>query len=167
LPQALSFLRLSFVLLFMGQLVIAMATGLVLRLLAPGAGSPDSLLAWMLVILSVPHLPLALALSVRGIQGGNRGSALSATLLTAVLLSTPAWFLSLAMITGQQGLPVIILMMILAGQYAIGMVMVGRFARLSLVAPKKDDAEAEDGDADPAAAPAEAAPGDGADSAVR
>lgn len=127
----------------MGQLVIAMATGLVLRLLAPGAGSPDSLLAWMLVILSLPHLPLALALSVRGIQGGNRGSALSATLLTAVLLSTPAWFLSLAIITGQQGLPVLLLMMILVSQYAIGMVMTGRFARLALVAPKQETAEAE------------------------
>jgi hypothetical protein len=151
------------VLLFMGQLVIAMATGLVLRLLAPGAGSPDSLLAWMLVILSLPHLPLALAVSVRGIQGGNRGSALSATLLTAVLLSTPAWFLSLAIITGQQGLPVLLLMVILVSQYAIGMIMTGRFARLALVAPTKEAAAAEGSAADSATTPAGELPEGGED----
>jgi hypothetical protein len=149
LPQALSFLRLAFVLLFMGQVVVAMTTGLGLRLISPAPPNPNSLLAWMLVVLSIPNLPLALALGVRGLTGGNRGSALSATLLTAVLLSTPAWFLSLAIITGQRGLPVIMLGLILAGQYAIGIFLTGRFARLSIAVPAKADGDS----AEPAETP--------------
>lgn len=131
----------------MGQLVVALAAGLGLKLLAPEVQSGNSLLGWMLVILSVPHLPLALVLSVRGVQGGNRGSALSATLLTAVLLSTPAWFLSLAIITGQQGLPLILLGLILALQYAFGLFLISRFARLSIRVPEPDGAEDTEGDA--------------------
>lgn len=60
---------------------------------------------------------------------GTKGSALSATLLGAVLLATPAWFLMLALITSQTVLPLITLGAAVFAGYALGFVLTGRFAR--------------------------------------
>ncbi len=143
--QATSFLRQVFLIVFMSQFTVAMATGLVLRALFPAPTGGDSLLGWVLVLISVPHLPMSLALAVRGLQGANRGSSLSSTLLVAVLLSTPAWFLSLGFATGQADGPLFTLMAIMVGQYAIGMFLTGRFARLAIPARKEPEAEGEAG----------------------
>ncbi len=135
LAQATSFLRLVFVVLFMSQLVLAMLTGMALRLAVPGAATGGNpLLGWVLVIISLPHLPLVLYLSSRGVKALDRGSSLSATLLAGVLLSTPAWFLSLALITGQPLLQLGLLLAILLLQYALGLFLVNRFARLVIPA---------------------------------
>lgn len=135
LAQATSFLRLVFLLAFMGQFVAAMATGLVLRLAVPDVPEPSSgILGWVLVLISLPHLPLVLFLSTRGTQALNRGASLSSTLLAGVLLSTPAWFLSLAMITRQAQLHLLLLIVIILFQYALGMFLTSRFARLVIPA---------------------------------
>lgn len=142
LAQAASFLRLVFVVLFMGQLITAMLTGFLLRLAVPGSSQAgDPLLGWVLVFISLPHLPLVLFLSTRGVRALDRGASLSATLLSAVLLSTPAWFLSLALITSQPRLQLLLLLIILLMQYAVGMFLTGRFARL--VIPAQPAAEPE------------------------
>lgn len=60
---------------------------------------------------------------------GTKGSALSATLLGAVLLATPAWFLMLALITSQRALPLATLGVAVFAGYALGFVLTGRFAR--------------------------------------
>ncbi len=144
LAQASSFLRLVFVVLFMGQLIVAMLTGFLLRLAVPGgAQAGDPLLGWVLVFISLPHLPLVLFLSTRGVRALDRGASLSATLLSAVLLSTPAWFLSLALITSQPRLPLLLLLVILLMQYAVGMFLTGRFARLVIPVPPKAEPEPE------------------------
>lgn len=135
LAQAGTFLRLVFVLVFMGQLVIAMLSGLVLRLAAADAAAvPNPVLGWVLVFISLPNLPIVLFLSVRGVRPLDRNASLSATLLAAVLLSTPAWFLSLALITGQALIHLLLLLAILLLQYGIGMFLVLRFARLVIPA---------------------------------
>lgn len=135
LAQATSFLRLVFVVTFMGQLVVAMATGLILRLAVPDVPEPaNDVLGWVLVLISLPHLPLVLFLSTRGTRALNRGASLSSTLLAGVLLSTPAWFLSLALITRQAQLHLFLLLAILVFQYALGMLLVSRFARLLIPA---------------------------------
>ena len=146
LAQASSFLRLVFLLAFMGQLVVAMATGLVLRLAVPDVPPPASgILGWVLVLISLPHLPLVLYLSTRGAQALNRGASLSGTLLAAVLLSTPAWFLSLAMITRQAQIHLMLLLAILVFQYALGMILTTRFARLVIpVKPGPENAGGEE-----------------------
>lgn len=142
--QANMFLRLVFVVVFMGQLVLAMLTGLLLRLAAGGtAAAPNSVLGWVLVLISLLNLPLVLFLSSRGVRAGDRQAALTGTLLAAVLLSTPAWFLSLALITRQELLHLVLLLGLLLLQYGIGMFLALRFARLALSAAKEPQAAAE------------------------
>lgn len=145
LAQASRFLRLVFLLAFMGQFVVAMATGLALRLAVPDVPEPSSgILGWVLVFISLPHLPLVLFLSTRGTRALNRGASLSSTLLAGVLLSTPAWFLSLAMITRQAQIHMFLLLGILVFQYALGMFLTSRFARLVIPAePAQPEAAAE------------------------
>lgn len=133
LAQAAAFLRLVFVLVFMAQLVVAMLSGLALRLaVSETAATPNAVLGWVLVLISLPNLPIVLFLSVRGTRRHDRHASLSATLLAAVLLSTPAWFLSLALITSQSTLHLVLLLGILLLQYGIGMFLVLRFARLAI-----------------------------------
>lgn len=119
-----------------------MLCGFLLRLFFDVDPARDGLLGWVLVIIAVPHLPLSLALGVRGLQGGSRGSALNSTLMSAVLLSTPAWFLALGLATRQPLQPMFVLTLLMAMNYAIGIFLAGRFARLSIkVRPETEDGE--------------------------
>lgn len=145
LAQATTFLRLVFVLVFMAQLLVAMLSGIALRLAVPGAQAGNPLLGWVLVAISLPHLPLVLFLSSRGVKAFDRGASLSATLLAGVMLSTPAWFLSLALITGQQLLQLGLLLGILLLQYAIGLFLSSRFARLVIPSTPASSASPEPG----------------------
>jgi len=45
------------------------------------------------------------------------------------VLSTPAWFLALALATGQRGLPLAALFGVLALAYGLGALLVGRLGR--------------------------------------
>lgn len=135
------FLRLVFVGLFVGQVLIALLTGLVLRMSVPGSGGGGNpLMGWVLIVLSLPHLPLVLWLSSRGVRALDRGASLSATILAGVMLSTPGWFLSLALVTGQPLLQLGLLLGIIVLQYGLGLFLCSRFARL--VIPRTDPADA-------------------------
>ena len=143
LAQALMFLRLVFVLLFAGQLLVALLTGIMLRLAVPGAGGGGNpLIGWVLLAISLPHLPLVLWLSSRGVRALDRGASLSATILAGVLLSTPGWFLSLALVTGQPLLQLGLLLALIMLQYGLGMMLCGRFARLVIPKPQEPDSAA-------------------------
>lgn len=153
--RATSFLRLVFVVVFMGQLVIAMLTGIVLLLATSAPVRPGNpLLGWVLLAVCLPQLPVVLYISTRGLRAFDRGSALSSTLLAAVMLSTPAWFLSLALISRQPQVILYLLLGVLLVQYAIGMFLTARLGRLLIPAEPAEPAE-------PAAAGT--VPGDGAD----
>ncbi len=135
------FLRLVFVGLFVGQVLIALLTGLVLRMSVPGSGGGGNpLMGWVLIVLSLPHLPLVLWLSSRGVRALDRGASLSATILAGVMLSTPGWFLSLALVTGQPLLQLGLLLGIIVLQYGLGLFLCSRFARL--VIPRTDPTDA-------------------------
>jgi len=148
--QATSFLRLVFVVVFMGQLVVAMLTGLVLALAAGAPAKPGNpLLGWVLLAVCLPQLPVVLYISTRGLKAFDRGSALSSTLLAAVMLSTPAWFLSLALISRQPDLILYLLLAVLLVQYGIGMFLTARLGRLLVPAAPAGEGGAETAAAEP------------------
>lgn len=126
--RAAAVLRAIYAAMFLGQMVIAMGLALVVRLVSHLHTRPSPLLGWVLVALACLELPLGLLLGGLAGRGRDRRRALSAALLGAVVLSTPAWFAALALATGQGGTPVIVLWGLLALYYAVGVTAVGRLA---------------------------------------
>src|SRR5690625_823161 len=134
----------------MGQLVIAMLTGIVLLLATSAPVRPGNpLLGWVLLAVCLPQLPVVLYISTRGLKAFDRGSALSSTLLAAVMLSTPAWFLSLALISRQPDLILYLLLAVLLVQYGIGMFLTARLGRLLVPAAPAGEGGAETAAAEP------------------
>jgi len=121
-------LRIVYAAMFLGQMVVALGLAVLVRLASHLHTSPSALLGWVLVALSCLELPLGLVLAGLAGRGQDRRRALSAALLGAVILSTPAWFAALALATGQSGTPVIVLWGLLALYYAIGVAAAGRLA---------------------------------------
>lgn len=126
--RAAAVLRAVYAAMFLGQMVVALGLAVLVRLLSHLHTRPSPLLGWVLVALSCLELPLGLLMAGLAGRGEDRRRALFATLLGAVILSTPAWFAALALATGQGGAPVIVLWGLLALYYAIGVTGVGRLA---------------------------------------
>ena len=124
-------LRLVFVAMFFAQIVLALLLGFGLRLTFNSAPS-SPLLAQILLTFSVVQLPLTLFLSQQAGRSGGRQAALSAALLSGVLLATPAWFLSLVLALGTQTLYLVLFFAVLMSYYLIGLLLVRGFSHVAL-----------------------------------
>ena len=134
-PHAAAVLRGVFAAMFLGQMVVALLLGSIVRLVGDLHTRPSPLLGWVLVLLAALELPLGAVLASIAGRGDDRRRGLSATLLGAVILSTPAWFAALALATGQRGAPVLVLWGLLALYYAFGVAGAGRLAARAVRAP--------------------------------
>ena len=130
--EALGVLRMVFLLMFMAQLLVAALLALTLGLLFGAGKSSSPLLAQILVFLSFLQLPLAIVLPQLSANVRGKQAALSASIMAAVFLSVPAYFASFALVTGAPIAYLVILLAILMGYYALGLMMVNGFARLAL-----------------------------------
>ncbi len=120
----------------MGQVAVAVVVGLAVVLLAGGVTrSTNSLLAWVLVVLALAQLPVIMFSTQRlgTLQpgAGARRAALQGALVTGVLLASTAWFLSLALATGQNGAPLFLLLSLTLLAYGVGFILTGRLGRLA------------------------------------
>lgn len=120
----------------MAQCVLAALVGIVVVLLAGDTPSkPSAILSWILVGIALAQLPVALLivgrLSVLKPAQGARRAALSAALMTGALLAATAWYLSLALATGQMGIPLFVLLFLTLTGYAVGFLQVGRLGRVA------------------------------------
>lgn len=129
--QALASLRLVFASMFGAQLTLALLVGGVVRLWLGGAGG-SALMSQVLVALALPYPPLALLLAQRSSERGGKTAAIAAALLTAVLLSAPAWLLAFGLAIGSGTGYLLALAAILGAYYALGFLMCNRFARAAL-----------------------------------
>ena len=133
--RAAGVLRAVYAVMFLGQMAVALVLAVLVRLASHLHTRPAPLLGWVLVGLAVLELPLGLALASVAARGNDRRRVLSAALLGAVILSTPAWFAALALATGQEGYPVLALWGLLAFYYALGVAGAGRLASRAAQAP--------------------------------
>ncbi len=133
--RAAAVLRSVFAVMFLGQMLTALVIAIVVRLISHLDTHPSPLLGWVLVGLTGLELPLGLLLAGLAGRGRDRRRALSASLLGAVVLSTPAWFAALALATGQGGPPVVVLWALLALYYGVGVGGVGRLAARAAQGP--------------------------------
>lgn len=124
-----------YVLTFMAQVLVAAVVAVLVRALAGGDPQPNDLMAWLLVALAVMQLPLAALTASRLGSIGSRQAALSRTLFTAIVLSSMAWFTALALATGQRGLSVYLLLMLVMLGYGLGFLVVSRLAGHAALLP--------------------------------
>lgn len=118
--------------MFVAQCGVAVVVGAVVLLLSEPQSGPafggGSALGMVLAALALLQCVLGMALPDALARSGSKGSVLSATLLAAVLLATPGWFLMLALITGQRWLPVVLLGIAAMCAYTLGFMLTGRLA---------------------------------------
>lgn len=133
--RAAAVLRGLFAAMFLGQMLVALVLAVLVRLVTDVQARPSPLLGWVLVALAALELPVGLMLVTVAARGNDRRRALSAALVGAVVLSTPAWFAALALATAQGGPPVLVLWGILAAYYAAGVVGIGRLAGRAVRSP--------------------------------
>jgi hypothetical protein len=124
-------MRMVYVLTFMAQVAVAaIVAGVMVAVV--GRQSSGTLLAQILVVLSLAQLPVALLLSFRASKAGGKQAALSASIMAGVLLSTPAWFAALVFLVSSTFLYLAILIFILMFYYAVGFMLCGRWAKVAL-----------------------------------
>jgi hypothetical protein len=135
--EAATILRMVFVLTFMAQIAVAaVLVGVMMAI--TGRQSSGTLLAQILVVMSLVQLPLALLLSIGVSKAGGKQAALSASIMSGVLLSTPAWFLALTFLVSSTFLYIGILFAILMLYYAVGFMLCGRWAKVALQEQKSE-----------------------------
>jgi hypothetical protein len=91
----------------------------------------------MLVFLSLLQWPLAWWLSYRVSRAGGKQAALSASIMSGVILATPAWFAALTFLVSSTFLYLAMLVALLMFYYALGLISCGRWAKVALLEPKE------------------------------
>ncbi len=140
--EASSVMRAIYVLSFMVQIAIAALVAGVMVAIA-GRQASGTLLAQILVVMSLAQLPLALLLSIRVSKAGGKQAALSASIMAGVLLSTPAWFLAMTFLVSSTFLYLGILFAILMLYYAVGLMLCGRWAKVALEEKKQSESSSQ------------------------
>jgi hypothetical protein len=133
--QAANVLRMVYVLTFMGQLAVAAILASIMAVTL-GRQSSGNLLAQIFVVLSLVQLPLALLLSFGVSRAGGKQAALSASIMSGVVLSTPAWFAALTFLVSSTFFYFALLVAILMLYYALGVLLCGRWAKVALLPPR-------------------------------
>lgn len=62
---------------------------------------------------------------------GARQAALKSALLMGALLASSAWFLALALATGQAGAPLYLLLLLTLSAYPVGFILIGRLGQVA------------------------------------
>jgi hypothetical protein len=134
--QAANVLRMVYALTFMAQLAVAaILAGIMAATL--GRQSSGNLLAQIFVMLSLVGLPLALLLSFGVSRAGGKQAALSASIMSGVLFSTPAWFAAMTFLVSSTFFYLAVLLAILMFYYALGVILCGRWAKVALLPPRE------------------------------
>lgn len=137
---AAAVLRGGFLATFSAQAVVAMTVALVVALAAGRQQAPSATVAIVSVAASLGQLLLGIGITSLGVrqvrtashdrsQPLARRAALSHALLSAVLLSTPAWFAAFAWLTGQSLLALAAIVALALLGYGFGMLQLGPLAR--------------------------------------
>ena len=115
--------------MFGAQVAISLLVVALILLLGGRARAEPTMLGPVLAGLALLQCLLGVFLPDAVARTGEKGSVLSATLLAAVLLSTPAWFLMLALVTDQGTLPLALMLLALLNGYALGFWLCGRLGK--------------------------------------
>ena len=144
--EAAALLRLVYLGVFGAQLVLALLVGLLLAAFVPGRGAANDIVAVVLLAMALFHLPLGWVLGRAAVRAGGRQGALSGIIAAAVLLSIPAWFGVLLLVSGQRPAYVMGVAAVVSIGYSLGFLLTSTAASVASA------------DAPPGAEPRPAAP---------
>lgn len=147
-PVAGSAVRFVYASVFLAQTLLALLIGTVLGAALPTSPRPNDGIAVVLLAFGVVHLPLGVALAWAASRAPGKGTALGGALVAAVVLSVPAWFLALAVLSAQRAPFLFAGAGVLAVGYALGFALVPRFVRAACTPVPRDEEEGEEA-ADP------------------
>lgn len=128
-------LRFAYAGVFVAQVVVATAAGALLAWALPSAPRPNDLVAGVLVAFAALHLPLGGALTWMASKAMGKGAALAGAITAAVLLSVPAWFVALLLVSAQRPVFVLAGGLLLAVGYGLGFAFTPRFVRAATTPP--------------------------------
>jgi len=138
--EAAALLRIVYLVVFGGQLLVAMLVGVLLAALAPGRGAANDIVAVVLLAMALFHLPLGWVLGRSAVRAGGRQGALSGVIAAAVLLSIPAWFGVLLLVSGQRPAYLLGVAAVVSVGYALGFLLTGLAAQVAAAdAPPSDE----------------------------
>ncbi|MFN2322427.1 MAG: hypothetical protein ABR510_05655 [Trueperaceae bacterium] len=124
-----SALRMAYAAVFLAQVALAAVVGAVLFAALPTPPRPNDWVAGVLVAFAALHLPLGAGLAWAASRSAGKGAALAGAITAAVLLSVPAWFLALAMLSAQRTPFLLAGGALLAVGYGVGFAFVPRFVQ--------------------------------------
>jgi len=129
--EAAALLRLVYLAVFGGQVLLALLVGLLIAALVPSRGAPNDIVAVVLLAMALFHLPLGWLLGRATVHAGGRQSALSGIIAAAVLFSIPAWFGVLLLVSGQGPVYLVAMAAVLSIGYVLGFLLTGAAARVA------------------------------------
>jgi hypothetical protein len=138
--EAASLLRLVYLSVFGGQMVLALLVGLAVATFVPGRGAPNDIVAVVLLAMAVFHLPLGWVLGRAAVRAGGRQGALSGIIAAAVMLSIPAWFGVLLLVSGQRPVYLMGIAAVVSVGYSLGFLLTATAARVAAADTPPDDA---------------------------
>lgn len=141
-------LRFAYASVFLAQVLLAAVVGALLAWALPSAPRPNDGIAAVLLAFAFFHLPLGAALAWSASRASGKGAALAGTITAAVLLSVPAWFLALQLVSAQRPPFLAAGLALIAIGYGLGFAFVPRWVRAATTPPEEPDPDA------PAPAPA-------------
>jgi len=133
--EAAGLLRLVYLSIFGLQLVLALGVGALLAAFVGARGAPNDIVAVVLLVMAVLHLPLGWAMGRAAVRAGGRQAALSGIIAAAVLLSIPAWFGVLLLISGQRPLYLMGIAAVISVGYSLGFLLTGVAAKVAATPP--------------------------------
>lgn len=138
--EAVSFLRTTFVLMFLAQSAVAVLLMILLGMLM-GTSTTSTLLSQILVVFSLLQIPIGILFAYGSSRAGGKGAALSGVIMAGVILAAPVWFLSFGFLVGAAPLYLAILLAIVVNAYAAGFILCIHLARVALIEPEKAEFE--------------------------
>lgn len=122
-------LRALYALAFLAQTTLAALVALTLGWAVGSSPRPNDVVATVLLLFGFLHLPLGAFLAWSASRSPGKGAAMAGAIVASVLLSVPAWFLALAVVSGQRMPFLIAGLAVLSAGYALGFAFVPRFVR--------------------------------------
>lgn len=132
LPLALRAVRLTYAVVFMAQTLLALFVSVALTLLVDAGPRPSGVLAGVLLVMSLVHVAVGLALGYALAGRPGRGAAVASAAAAAVALSVTAWFAALMAASGQRPLWVAAAFAVVSLAYLAGFTLTPRCARAAL-----------------------------------
>ena len=124
-------LRFAYAAVFLAQVALAAIVGAVLFAALPTPPRPNDWVAGVMVGFAALHVPLGGGLAWAASRAPGKGAALAGAITAAVLLSVPAWFLALAVLSAQRTPFLFAGLALVAVGYGIGFAFVPRFVRVA------------------------------------